>query len=382
MPTYDCNLRCGYCFQDHMRTDPRHRHLLRVMRPAVVDRIFAALPQIEAHHGLEPGPQWRRSIGFFGGEPLLERSRKIVEYIIRKAQAEGETTFWAITNGTELEAFRDLLNPRQISWLQITLDGPPHEHDRRRVRADGGGSFEQIARNLTLALDQGTAVSVRMNVDRTNIDQLPALADEIIARGWDRYPAFHAYTAPIIAANDQTDVKTIFGTWELDQALNDLRERHPRMRLISRPDDRLSDQVRGIFKSQDRPSLASTFCGAHNGMYLFDSFGDIYACWERTGDPRIRIGSVTEAGDLVLEEKLNRMWRSRNVTTNPTCRKCRYSLYCGGGCAVLAEQHRGEFFTNFCDGFAARFRASVAEAHHDHVSGRDLTVVANPGCDH
>ncbi|MBV9110568.1 MAG: radical SAM protein, partial [Gemmatimonadetes bacterium] len=26
MPTYNCNLRCAYCFQDHMRTQPEYAH--------------------------------------------------------------------------------------------------------------------------------------------------------------------------------------------------------------------------------------------------------------------------------------------------------------------------------------------------------------------
>src|SRR5205807_2835937 len=47
MPTYGCNLRCGYCFQDHMRSDPRYAHLLQVMRPDMFDRILNAMDEID-----------------------------------------------------------------------------------------------------------------------------------------------------------------------------------------------------------------------------------------------------------------------------------------------------------------------------------------------
>lgn len=79
MPTYDCNLRCSYCFQDHMRSDARYGHLLRRMTPEMVDRIFAAMPQIEAHHNIPEGAETRFEIGLFGGEPLLAENRGIVE---------------------------------------------------------------------------------------------------------------------------------------------------------------------------------------------------------------------------------------------------------------------------------------------------------------
>jgi hypothetical protein len=35
------------------------------------------------------GPGWRSSIGFFGGEPLLARSRKIVPYIVAQGARDG-----------------------------------------------------------------------------------------------------------------------------------------------------------------------------------------------------------------------------------------------------------------------------------------------------
>jgi uncharacterized protein len=146
------------------------------------------------------------------------------------------------------------------------------------------------------------------------------------------------------------------------------------MRVIDRPDDGLMAGVREIFAENREPinSFKASFCGAHNKMYVFDPFGDIYACWEKTGDPKIRIGYITEDSQVILNEELNQTWRNRTIVSNPVCRKCRYSFSCGGGCAVSAMNHQGKFYTNYCDGFAHRFRASVAEAYLDYVAGTEV----------
>lgn len=373
MPNYDCNLRCFYCFQDHMRTDPAFRHLLRRMEVPTVDRIFQAMPRIEALHGIPEGQPRRRNIGFFGGEPLLADNRPLIQYIMEKALAEGPADFWAVTNGTELEAYADLIGsqPGQIASLQITLDGPPGEHDRRRIYADGSGSFEKIARNLTLALGLGAQVQVRINTDRDNIHQLPEISRLVIERGWDQYPGFDIHTSPINATNDKTRKETTFTTWELGKALEEMRETYPEMRVFRRPDSGMKFRARQIFTQQldPTPGFKTGFCSAHDRMYIFDAFADIYACWERTGDHRIRIGSVRDNGEIESNAPYLTMWRSRTAVSNPACLKCRYLLQCGGGCAVLAEHEHGRFFGNFCDDFAKRFRASVAEAYTELVSG-------------
>jgi uncharacterized protein len=381
MPTYDCNLRCAYCFQDHMRTDGRFKHLLRQMAPEMVDRIFAAMPRIEALHGIEPGAEPNLDIGLFGGEPLLAANRPIVEHILRRARERGGAKLWAISNGTELEAYEDLLGPgKGIESLQITLDGPPAEHDGRRVHADGSGSWDQIARNVSMALQRGALVAIRTNVDRRNAVHLPALADELIRQGWNLFPSFLAQVAPIRAENDKTDRGTTMSTWELDRLLGELRESHPQVEVLGRVDDSVRTQALRIFTQQGAPSFKSSFCSAHTGMYIFDPFGDIYACWEKTGDDKVRIGHVEETGAVTFNFDVNAMWKSRTVASNPVCLHCRYNLYCGGGCAVLAL-HRGDFYKNFCDGFAHRFRASVAEAFADFKNGK--TVAGKPAafCD-
>ena len=381
MPTYDCNLRCFYCFQDHMRTNPNFAYLLKRMSHAVVDRIFDAMPQIEAMHGIAPDSGFERPITLFGGEPLLRENKDLIQHIVDRAHAGGTNSLNAISNGTDLDAYRDLLGPANISSLQITLDGIPEEHDRRRVYADGRGSFQRIAENISMALDLNTRVNVRLNIDRNNVGHLPRLAQIFADHGWTDNRAFLAYTAPIHAGNDKTERAATFSSWELDQALDELREQHPVMNVIARPDDRLRSQVRGIFDTGSHMGTQPTFCGAHNGMYVIDRFGDLYACWERTGNEKIRIGRITPEATVEMNAVNDAMWRSRTVTSNPVCKQCRYALFCGGGCAVLAEGRKGRIDRNFCDGYAFRFRAMVAEAYDDYRSGRAVAATAEPPCD-
>lgn len=383
MPTYQCNLRCAYCFQDHMRTDPAYHHLLRTMDRAMVDRIFRGMERIEAAHGIPAGAEVMRNITLFGGEPLLRESRPIVEYILDKAFGSGKASVMAITNATDLDAYEDLLGPDKISFLQVTLDGPPEEHDKRRIYEDGSGSFERIARNVTMALARGTRVSMRMNIDRANIAHLPALADEFVAHGWAAHRLFSAYVAPVHASNEQTSRKSTFNSWELNKAMADLKARHPSVRRIGGGDDSLLGKARQIFEQRADPlsGFRSSFCGAHSSMYVIDAFGDLYACWERTGDPTIRIGAIEPSGEVRMNSAIMEMWRSRSVSSNPVCRKCRYASYCGGGCAVLAEGQTGSLYTNHCDGFSKRFRSSVAEAYVDHMAGVKPEINAERVCE-
>jgi uncharacterized protein len=382
--TYNCNLRCGYCFQDHMRTNENFRHLLPAVDRPMVDRFFKAMPEIESRHGIEQGNSpLHRKMGFFGGEPFLARNRPLVEYIINRTLAIGTGSFWAVSNGTELEAYEDLLSRELISSIQITLDGPPEQHDKRRIYADGSGSFEKIARNITMCLERGVRIELRMNMDRSNIDQVPKLADEIVARGWSEFPRFMAYASPIVAQNPAIDRKSTFNTWQLDQKLAEMREEHENLYVIGRPDDGIRSKAFDLFANPGHvgPTFRESFCSAHSKLYLFDAFGDIYTCWEHTGDPKIRIGHVHEDGRLDMQIQTEALWRSRTVASNPVCSKCRYALQCGGGCAAIAMTQTGKFLTNYCDGFGQRFRASVADAYLDHLAKQARALAHEQGAE-
>ncbi|MHB8146306.1 MAG: radical SAM protein [Vulcanimicrobiaceae bacterium] len=370
MPTYNCNLRCSYCFQDHMRTNLAYSHLLKPMSIEMADRIIAAFPPIEERlHGLPSESPRKRKITFFGGEPLLAVSRGVVSHFVGALSARGPVEFSAVTNGTEIDAYGDLLGPKGISSLQITIDGTAENHDRRRVHLDGSGSFKKIACNLDFALERGVRVSVRVNVDRHNAADVPRLAETFYTLGWSDHPRFSAYLAPVHdyapagLANEKAGSRPdFFNTWELDHMLSELHAQFPLTRVFSEIDNGLKSRAQRLFRTRGAEPPKAAFCGAHLGMYIFDAFGDIYACWDRTGDQRLRIGHLTDDGAVELNA-VESTWRSRNVASNSTCKQCRFALNCGGGCAVLAEGASGSIFANYCDTFGKRFRAAVADAY-------------------
>lgn len=380
MPTYGCNLRCGYCFQDHMRTDPRYAHLLQVMTPAMFDRILDAMDRLdERYDDTDP-----RSITLFGGEPLLREQRPIIEYILERSAARKPAVFDAITNGTDLDAYRDLLGAGGISWVQITLDGPPRVHDGRRVYADGSGSYALIADNIDLCLERGVEVNIRVNVDAGNVEQLPELARELVARGWTNHPRFSAAVAAVSGGG------TGFTSWKLAKRVDELAREHAAMAAIMPPGEGTYADLIRIFHGEQSPYtlMKETFCEAHRAMYVFDCFGDVYACWERTGDRSLRIGWIDDAGALQLTDSpaaatrprtslpvfkpapaSHAEWQRRTLKLSPTCTRCRYALHCGGGCAVAALETSGDFYGNYCDGFQSTFRATAARAYRAFLDG-------------
>lgn len=375
MPTYDCNLRCRYCFQADVRAGGA-ASVLRIMDREMVDRIFASFPKLEAKHGVNGDGKQLRAFQLFGGEPLQRATLPVVSYLFEKARSTGPARFSAVSNCMDLHLFRRFLGPDGIRSIQVTFDGPPAEHDRRRVRADGSGSFERIADNVGIALAKGVEISARINLDRSNVAGLEALAEEMVKRGWQAMKGFTAYGAAIHGQADRSDE---LGSWDVHRAVLRARERQQGRAFLGFPGDAVRRSVRSILKGQRNgsPRLRASFCSAHDTMYVFDPFGRIFACWERTGSDEHAIARLTPEGEPMFDPQAEGLWRSRTVLSNPTCRACAHALCCGGGCAALAQQTHGSYHGHSCDGFQQRFRAQVAEAFLERAAeGRPAQISA------
>lgn len=71
--------------------------------------------------------------------------------------------------------------------MQIALDGPEVVHNKRR------GRVATIVNNIELLLDAGLNVSVRTNVDMSNVYAVKELASFYVNRGWPKRDNFSAY---------------------------------------------------------------------------------------------------------------------------------------------------------------------------------------------
>ncbi len=161
-----CNFDCVYCFEkkENLKyTDKDINRILKFLEKKITGKN-------------------RLSIGWFGGEPLLELelildlSEKIRD-IAEKYKVS--MTQYMSTNGYFLTAnnFYKLYNSG-ITSFEVTIDGPQQEHDRLRPLAGGKGTYDKIVNNLlqissqySSLLTSGKAlITIRVNVSKQNSD--------------------------------------------------------------------------------------------------------------------------------------------------------------------------------------------------------------------
>lgn len=162
IPTWQCELRCAYCFipkQDG-----------RVMAPTTLERSVELLLSSERDEV---------ELQFFGGEALLEYAnvQHAITYATRRAGEVGKKIgFILSSNGWSL-------TPDKLDWLrqfpvrlELSLDGDPRTQDRFRPgRYRHEGSYaNSIARYAPEILASGIPHWVIMVVHPTNVEAMPA----------------------------------------------------------------------------------------------------------------------------------------------------------------------------------------------------------------
>ena len=138
--TQQCNLRCKYC--PYSGGYYNREHANRKMKFDVARQAI----DFYIKHSIDKDSL---SVGFYGGEPLLEIDliKRCIDYVEQKG--EGKAIFFNMTSNATLLTLDivEYLQNHNVS-LMVSLDGPEKVHDKNRDYCGGKGTFETVIRNL------------------------------------------------------------------------------------------------------------------------------------------------------------------------------------------------------------------------------------------
>jgi uncharacterized protein len=314
--TYNCNFRCPYCFEDR---EMKNGTQSITFTKEEVDNAFRLISSIQ-----KDKKEGKRIMTLFGGEPLLAENKPIVSYIVNKGKELGYK-FEAITNGYEVDSFTELLSQDAIYKLQITVDGPPQLHNLRRVHYKGFDTFDKIMKNIDLALKKGVNVVIRTNVDnecKSQYNDLKAIFDKL---GYLSNSKFKLYSS-ILRNNSHIDQEEATGLsfLSIDDYTDSKNE-------IGYNDFGLNKRMHDAFTGHRSVIYRTKLCSAQANGYVLAPLGQIYPCWEVIGDANYKIGTYSTNSHNWNEENLLK-WSEQRATNRQTCKRCKYLLFCGGGC--------------------------------------------------
>lgn len=290
MTTSDCNARCFYCYE-----------LGQARRPMTEQTAQQVAEYIIKHSGGE-----EVSIGWFGGEPLF--NKPVINHIANRLKEAGVKYSSTMTsNGFLLDAetvkeAHDLWNLKNV---QITIDGT--EQTYNRVKAfiyKGVNAYETVMQNIGHLLAADIAVTIRMNIDMHNADDLERLAEELHERFKDD-KHLSAYLHLLFEDN----AKRV-------GACNDDKRRllMEKMRLI---EDKLEGW--GLFRRHTyEPMIKTGYCMADNdGSVVIQPDGYITKCEHYTDSHHV--GHISQAKQDA--EKIA-YFKEKGTMVKEFCRKC------------------------------------------------------------
>lgn len=322
-PSYECNLRCSYCFEKDLLSASK-----RNMDEGMLDAAINSIEKISKNYS-----DSIKSIELFGGEPLLIKNKPLIKKILDFAEStKAEIT--VVTNGVNAGNFIDIFKPlnKQIDMFQITIDGIREVHDKRRKYVSGKGSFDKISKNIDLLLSNDINTNIRVNIDSSNIDYLPDLFDYVKSKKWLDFHNFNI--KPSIVADHSTLEynELIIPEEELLRKLISIYDRYPELEelfgfYIFKPLRHVLEIINGA------PNASPKFFNCESNILELNVFcpdGYIYVCPESIGKKKYAIGAFYPKLEI-YEDKKN-MWSKRDIFSIKKCKSCGFAPICGGGC--------------------------------------------------
>ncbi|ENK1243689.1 radical SAM/SPASM domain Clo7bot peptide maturase [Clostridium sporogenes] len=311
-PTLACNFACPYCYET-----PKAGLMDKKIQDSLIEMIEE---NAKRKHDI--------SVTWYGGEPLLAKdmifdfSQRAIEICEREG---AKYSAYIVTNGYLIdEETIENMKKAKITGAQITVDGPPSIHNKRRILKNSDEeTFTTIIANVKKLINGGIKnIAIRINVDKTNVDHVEELLD-------------------ILEENELKDVVVNLGhVTAYTDTCNGIANSCLNTKEYAKNDTKYQKvlfergyKVAGSYPFY--PSIKANYCCADNvGAYVIDSEGYMYKCWNDVGNIDRAVGNVA-----TIKEKVDEKMYARNMDyilwspfEHEDCRQCEILPICMGGC--------------------------------------------------
>lgn len=338
--TDECDQRCKHCY------------IFAEGHPALVTMNRERMEQV-FYNALEFCQTFNRLPYFYitGGDPILHPH---FWYLLSLMQ-QHDIPFTLMGNPFHLtdEVCRKMRD-YGCDKYQMSIDGMEHTHDWFRKP----GSFKTTLEKIKVINDAGITSVIMTTVSGTNIDEIPAVIDAVVAAeaqayafaryvptsdgkgneesDWyiapERYRDFLEHIDTIYTAYENQDCKTYFNRKDHLWTLFDYE--HGRFTLPA-----TTPEQTGTPSNQNELIIYSG-CNCGNCHITILPTGDIYAC-RRVANSRVGNAYTERLSDVWIGA---RMEAYRDYGKFSKCSKCELLPYCRGCPAVASGSCGGDFY--------------------------------------
>lgn len=307
-PTLDCNLKCWYCYENHVRKSIMTDDIQNRVR-LFIDKIVSS--DIKSF-----------TLSFFGGEPLLRFNHVVlplIKYAHLKCKENNiafDTSF--TSNGTLLTSniIHELTSFGPTSF-QITIDGNEETHNNVRFFRNGKGTYQLIMKNIQLLLSYKCHVTLRINYTSQSIRTVYDVIEEI------------SHIDQLSKAFLTVDFHRVWQDKENMDVLPEVKE------MV---DMLYKQNVKATYSRLNE--IKSPCYGDRLNTAVINYNGDVFKCTAKDFSTQNREGYIDEHGVIIWEK--SQQDRICSKLKNKACQDCCVAPLCGSGCTRYILEHLTE----------------------------------------
>lgn len=315
LPSLDCNLRCWYCFEHHVKGSR--------MASVVQDNIFQYVSTLLEKENIQ-----YLNVEMFGGEPLLyfeEELYPLLKRIQTVAEEKGKgVSFFFVTNATcikekHIPMFADLK-----AKFQISIDGYKEKHNQvKRDVNSKEATYEKVMNIIHLLCNSYDEcyINLRINYDNETLQHIGDVIRDIV---------------DIDRKKLGIHLERVWQTTGDKDSSNWVKNA---IKLI------LGNGFTCSYMNLSRRSYSCKTSKVNQSIISFD--GKVYKCSGRNFTPELQEGQLNATGEIIWDT--DKLQKRLGIQTykHEKCESCKLLPLCWGPCAQKQLEYPNEI-SRFC----------------------------------